>query len=125
MCCLLTNKKFFPLHITHVNKILLSIFSDAELYINNHQIYNSNGLYAHKTHNSNNFDSTMIDNKGVLQWEWYDYAEGSENILKGHFSLEQWNCTVDLSISCCTVSWASTFLQHGNYYIQVWTYESD
>ena len=32
-------------HITHVNNILHSIFSNAELYINNHQIYNSNGLY--------------------------------------------------------------------------------
>ena len=29
-------------HITHVNNILHSIFSNAELYINNHQIYNSN-----------------------------------------------------------------------------------
>ena len=36
-------------HITHVNNILHSIFSNAELYINNHQIYNSNGLYAHKS----------------------------------------------------------------------------
>ena len=33
--------------ITHVNIILLSIFPNAELYINNHQIYNLNGLYAH------------------------------------------------------------------------------
>ena len=35
-------------HITHVNNILHSIFAHAEVYINNHQIYNSNGLYAHK-----------------------------------------------------------------------------
>ena len=37
-------------HITHLNNILYSIISNAELYIKNHQIYNSNGLYAHKSH---------------------------------------------------------------------------
>ena len=48
-------------HITHVNNILHSIFSNAELNINNHQIYNSNGLYAHKPHISNNFKGTLSD----------------------------------------------------------------
>ena len=46
-------------HITQVNNILNSSFSNAELYINNHQVYNSNGLYAHKSHISNNFKSTL------------------------------------------------------------------
>ena len=32
-------------HITHVNNNLNSLFSNAELYHNNHQIYNSNGRY--------------------------------------------------------------------------------
>ena len=31
-------------HITHVNNNFFSIFSKAELYINNHQIYKSNGV---------------------------------------------------------------------------------
>ena len=35
--------------VTHVNNILHSIFSNVEVYISNHQIYNSNGLYAHKS----------------------------------------------------------------------------
>ena len=35
--------------VTHVNNILDSIFSNVEVYINNQQIYNSNGLYAHKS----------------------------------------------------------------------------
>ena len=35
--------------VTHVNNILHSSFSNAEVYINNHQIYNSKGLYAHKS----------------------------------------------------------------------------
>jgi len=47
--------------ITHVNNILHSIFSNAELYIDNHQIYNSNGFYAHKSHISNSFKSTLTD----------------------------------------------------------------
>ena len=72
-------------HITHVNNILHSIFSNAELYINNHQIYNSNGLYAHKYHISNNFKSTLTENKGVLHCERYDCEEDPENLLEGPF----------------------------------------
>ena len=48
-------------HLTHVNNILNSIFSNAESYISNHQIYNSNGLHAHKSHISNNFKSALTD----------------------------------------------------------------
>ena len=33
--------------VTYVNNILHSIFSNVEVFINNQQIYNSNGLYAH------------------------------------------------------------------------------
>ena len=73
-------------HITHVNNILHSIFSNAELYINNHLIYNSNGLYAHKSHISNNFKSTLSDYKGVLHCEGYDYEEDPENLVEGTFS---------------------------------------
>ena len=72
-------------HITHVNNILHSIFSNAELYNNNHQIYNSNGLYAHKSHISNNFKSTLSDYSGVLHCEGYDYEEYSENLVEGPF----------------------------------------
>ena len=35
--------------VTYVNNIKHSIFSNVEVYINNQQIYNSNGLYAHKS----------------------------------------------------------------------------
>ena len=112
-------------HITHVNNILHSIFSNAELYINNHQIYNSNGLYAQKSHISNNFKNTLSDYKGVLHCEGYDYKEDPENLDEGQFSLEEWNCTVDVTVACCTVSWASTFLQIRNCYIQIRKCESD
>ena len=72
-------------HNTHVNNILLSIFSNAELYINNHQIYNSNGLYAHKSFISNNFENTLSDYKRVLHCEGYDYEEDPENLVEGPF----------------------------------------
>ena len=32
--------------VTYINNIMHSIFSNVEVYINNRQIYNSNGLYA-------------------------------------------------------------------------------
>ena len=72
-------------HNIHVNNILHSIFSNAEFYINNHQLYNSNGLYAHKSHISNNFRSTVTDYKGVLHCKGYDYEEDPENLLQGPF----------------------------------------
>ena len=72
-------------HITLVNNILHSIFSNAEMYINNQQIYNSNGLYAHKSHISSSFKSTLTDCKGVLHCEGYDYEEEPENLFEGPF----------------------------------------
>ena len=45
--------------VTYVNNILHSIFSNIEVYINNQQIYNSNGLYAHKPNISNNFKAAI------------------------------------------------------------------
>ena len=33
--------------VTYVNNTILSIIANVEVYINNQQIYNSNGLYAH------------------------------------------------------------------------------
>ena len=58
--------------VTNVNNILHSIFSNVEVYINNQQIYNSNGLYAHKSYISNNFKAATSENKGVLHCEGYD-----------------------------------------------------
>ena len=72
-------------HITHVNNITHSMFYNADLHNNNHQIYNSNGLYARKSHISNNFKSTMTDYTGVLHCEGYDYKEDPENLFEGPF----------------------------------------
>ena len=45
--------------VTYVNNILFSIFSNVEVDINNQQIYNSNGLYEHKSYISNNFKASL------------------------------------------------------------------
>ena len=72
-------------HITHVINILNSIFSNAEFYINNHQMDNLNELHAHKSHISNSFNSALTDYKGVLPCEAYDYEEDSVNLLECPF----------------------------------------
>ena len=58
--------------VTHVNNILRSIFSIVEVYTNNQQIYNSNGLYALKFYISNNFKGAIFEYKGALHCEEYD-----------------------------------------------------
>ena len=45
--------------VTLVHNILQSFFSNKEVYINNPQIYNSNGLYPHKFYISKNFKGAI------------------------------------------------------------------
>ena len=52
--------------VTYVNNIMQSIFSNVELYIDNQQIYNFKGLYAHKSYISNNFKAAISEYKGVF-----------------------------------------------------------
>ena len=56
------------------------MFSNVEVYINNQQIHNSNGLYAHKSYNSNNFEAPISEYKGDLHFEGYDYEQDPEDI---------------------------------------------
>ena len=72
--------------VTDVNNILHSIFSNVEVYIKNQQIYNSNGLYAHKSYISNNFKGAISEYKGVLHCEVYDYEEFPDEIMEVLFS---------------------------------------
>ena len=72
--------------VTHVNNILYSIFSNVEVYINNQQIYNSNGLYAHKSYISNNVKGAISEYKGVLHCEGYDYEEFPDEIMEAPLS---------------------------------------
>ena len=66
--------------VTYVNNIMHSIFSNVEVYINNQQIYNSNGLYAHKSYISNIFKAAISEYNGVLHCEGYDYEQDPEDI---------------------------------------------
>ena len=56
------------------------------MYINNKQIYNSNGLYAHKSDISNNFRGALFDDKGVLHCEGYDYDELLDEFMEAPLS---------------------------------------
>ena len=67
---------------THENKVLHSIFSDADLYINIQQIYNLHGLFAHRSYFSNNFKRAISEYKGVLQCDGYDYDEFLDDNLE-------------------------------------------
>ena len=66
--------------VTCVNNIMHWIFSNVEAYIKNQQIYNSNGLYAHKSYISNNFNAAISEYKGVLHCEGYDYEQDPEDV---------------------------------------------
>ena len=72
--------------VTHVNNILHSICSNHELYINNQQIYKSNGLYTHKSSISNNFKGAISEYNGVLHCEGYDYEEVPDEIMEAPLS---------------------------------------
>ena len=66
--------------VTYVNNIMHSIFSNVEVYINNQQVFISNGLYAHKSYISNNFKAAISEYKGVLHCEGYDCQQDLEDI---------------------------------------------
>ena len=66
--------------LTYENNISYSMFSIVEKYINTQQIYNSNGLYAHKSYISNNFNAAISEYKGVLPCEGYDNEHDPEDI---------------------------------------------
>ena len=72
--------------VTHVDKILHSIFSRVEVYINYRQFYNSNGLYAHKSYISNNFKGAISEYKGILHCEGYDYEEFPDESMEAPLS---------------------------------------
>ena len=72
--------------VTHVINILHSILSNVEVYINNQQIYNSNGLYAHTCYFSDNFTGAISEYKGVLHCEGCDYEELLDEIMEAPLS---------------------------------------
>ena len=72
--------------VTPVNNILHSTFSNVGMYINSQDIYNSNGLYAHKSYFSNKFKGAISDYKVILHCEWYDYEEFPDGIMEAPLS---------------------------------------
>ena len=66
--------------VTYVNNIMHSTFSNLEVYNKNQQIYNSNGLYAHKSYISNNFKAVISEYMGNLHCEGNDYEQDPEDI---------------------------------------------
>ena len=56
------------------------------MYINNQQIYNSTGLYAHKSYISNKFKVAISENEGNLHCEGYDYEELPDDIMEAPLS---------------------------------------
>ena len=110
--------------VTHVNEILQSIFSNVEVYINNQQVYNSNGLYAHKFYISNNFKGAISEYKefctarattmrNFLMKLW-------KHVCLNLFSQGEWKCLADPMHSCFMVNWGLTFSPFLNCYIQIW-----
>ena len=75
--------------VTHVENILDAIFSNVVVYINNQQIYNSNGHYGHKFDVSNNFKGAIFEHNGVLHRQRYDckdFPEDFPEIMEATFS---------------------------------------
>ena len=72
--------------VTHVSKILHSIFSNVEVCINNQQIHISNGLYAQKPYIFNNFKGAISEYKRVSHCEGYDCEEFPDEIMEAPLS---------------------------------------
>ena len=98
------------------------MFSNVEVYINNQQIYNSNGLYAHQSYISNKFKAFISEYKGVLHCEGYDYEQDPEHIsnhLLDPFFTSRMKLLNDLTVSCCMANWGLSFSQLLNCSIQI------
>ena len=72
-------------YLTHVNSILASLFSNCEVYLNNQQVYNSNGLYGHNASISNEFSASTRTNEGILACHSYEFANYPSYFEKSPF----------------------------------------
>ena len=71
---------------THANNNLHSTFSNVEVYTNNQQLFNSNGLFAHKFYISNNFRGVISELKGFFSFEGYDYEDRPDKNMEAPLS---------------------------------------
>ena len=60
-------------YLIHINNLLPSLFSNCEVYLNNQQVYNSNGLYGHKALISNEFNASTRNNEETLACHGYEF----------------------------------------------------
>ena len=72
-------------YLTHANNILLSLFCNCEVYLNNRQVYNSNGLYGHKALISNEFNASTRNNEGILACHGYEFEKEPSDYEKSPF----------------------------------------
>ena len=72
-------------YLTHVNNLLHSPFSNCDVYLNNQQVYNSNGLYGHKALIFNEFNASTINNEGILACQVYEFEKDSSDYEKSPF----------------------------------------
>ena len=72
-------------YLTHVNNILHSLFSNCEVYLNNQQVYNSNGLYGHNALISNEFNASTRKNEGILACHGYEFEKEPSDYEKSPF----------------------------------------
>ena len=63
-----------------------SVFYDVEVYINDQQIYNSAGFYAHQFYISNNFTRSISEYKRFLHCEAYDYETNHDYVREAPMS---------------------------------------
>ena len=99
-----------------------SIFSNVEVYINNQPIYNSNGLYAHKSYISNNFKAAISEYKGVLHCVVYDYEqdlEDNSNPLSDPFLTRRMKLLSRPDVFMFVANWGLTFSELLNCSIRI------
>ena len=72
-------------YLTHVNNILHSLFSSCEVYLNNHQVYNWNGLYEHKALISYEFNVSTRINECISACHGYEFEKEPSNYEKSPF----------------------------------------
>ena len=58
------------------------LHQQSEVYINNQQVYNSNGLFALKSYISNNSNGAICEYKRVLHCKGYDYEKIPDEIVE-------------------------------------------
>ena len=100
------------------NSLNILLFLMQNCTLTTTKIFNSNGLYAHKSLFSNNFKSILTDYKRVLHCEGYDYEEDPENLLEGLF-FTRWMKFYSWPDGFMSCGKLGIDLQHRSYSIQL------